>query len=492
LDDCDHKHEECRLTNKEVEYPTRLIHVGTEVAPNLQLVESKSLPAKTIASLEYIALSYRWGDEGLIGRVETTSENYQDHLKQITDTLPPTLDDAVKTTRALGVEYLWIDALCVKQGPNGDFEIEAARMETVFSSAYCVIATTSAENTNAGFLGRDSHREVGNDPRSSIVTIEVSSKNTESKSLIFVDEVFDDFQEDVRHGPLNSRGWVFQERALARRTIHFSRQQIYWECGQGIRCETLSKMKNEFESFLGDSNFPTYGLQKPGRGGDISFYERLYEQYSHLEFTHPEDRPLAISGLESRLLKGLSYHGKSSWACFGIFDAYWGHGLLWQRSSEVAQLTRLEKKQGAVLAPSWSWMGHKGGIVFIKHQPETVKWLDFEVKLPWQEDHVPHPQTTSYRGEKGLKGIARDLKVSEGENIVLDDPIAEPKSDWKCLVIGHVKDEDKKREELINHVLILQKSERAGRDDVYVRIGAGSVPGSWIDFNNSGVSVLVD
>jgi hypothetical protein len=34
-----------------------------------------------------------------------------------------------------------------------------------------------------------------------------------------------------------------QERALSRRTIHFAEGQLYWECGQGVHCETLARMR---------------------------------------------------------------------------------------------------------------------------------------------------------------------------------------------------------------------------------------------------------
>jgi hypothetical protein len=46
----------------------------------------------------------------------------------------------------------------------------------------------------------------------------------------------------VELGDLNKRGWVFQERALSRRTMYFTKTQVYWECGKGVQCETLTKM----------------------------------------------------------------------------------------------------------------------------------------------------------------------------------------------------------------------------------------------------------
>jgi hypothetical protein len=133
-------------------------------------------------------------------------------------------------TRELGVRYLWIDSLCIIQGKDGDFEDEAERMETVFSEAYCVIAASRATGTSDGFLRDRPNREVVKFKRG-------------LEDPFYVCEAIDDFQHDVIEGHFNKRGWVLQERALARRTIYFTAKQTYWECGDGVRCETLTKME---------------------------------------------------------------------------------------------------------------------------------------------------------------------------------------------------------------------------------------------------------
>jgi hypothetical protein len=46
----------------------------------------------------------------------------------------------------------------------------------------------------------------------------------------------------VLGGELHSRGWVLQEHALARRTLFFTEHQTYFECGNGVRCETSTKL----------------------------------------------------------------------------------------------------------------------------------------------------------------------------------------------------------------------------------------------------------
>ena len=104
-------------------------------------------------------------------------------------------------------------------------------MESVFASAYCTVAATSAEDSEAGFLERK-HK------------IDEESVYAEDKSgrRVYICAGVADFDLEVRNAPLNKRGWVMQERLLSRRTIHFGRSQAYWECGREVRCEDSTLM----------------------------------------------------------------------------------------------------------------------------------------------------------------------------------------------------------------------------------------------------------
>jgi hypothetical protein len=105
-------------------------------------------------------------------------------------------------------------------------------MESVFSSADCVLAASSAQGQSDGFLNNreGSHRDF----------VTFKSRNMPP---FWVCDFIDDFNQHVLEGPLNKRGWVLQERVLAHRTIYFTNKQTYWECGEGVRCETLTKME---------------------------------------------------------------------------------------------------------------------------------------------------------------------------------------------------------------------------------------------------------
>lgn len=178
--------------------------------------------------MEYAALSHPWGSPP---HFCTSPHNVKEYIHSIDVTrMPSTFRDAVTVTRELKLQYLWIDSICIVQGPRGDFNVEAKRMENVFSRAYCVLAATCATGQNDGFLGRRAERK------------HIAFQPDSRRAPVYVCEFIDDFDQHVLKSHLNQRGWALQERVLARRTIYFANRQMYWECGNGVRCETLMKM----------------------------------------------------------------------------------------------------------------------------------------------------------------------------------------------------------------------------------------------------------
>jgi hypothetical protein len=165
--------------------------------------------------------------------------NYSSRRQEIGwDDLPQTFRNAVIVTRALGIRYLWIDSICIIQQHKGchkyecdgnrDFDEEAKHMEHYYGRAYRTIATTSANDSTTGFLKTESPK-----PYFNLIGITGSS--------LYLCEI-DDFDGDVSNAEINKRGWILQERALSRRIIHFAKMQTYWECGEGIHSETLTRM----------------------------------------------------------------------------------------------------------------------------------------------------------------------------------------------------------------------------------------------------------
>jgi hypothetical protein len=136
-------HRECHPLTPANGGPLRLIEVGSGNG-NLKLVENfRQIP-------KYAALSYCWGGDQ---DYETTSTNIESYQQQLH--LSPTartIHEAILGTRKLGLEYLWIDALCIIQDKREDVDAELARMPDIYKAAYVTIIPTTSKSSATGFL----------------------------------------------------------------------------------------------------------------------------------------------------------------------------------------------------------------------------------------------------------------------------------------------------------------------------------------------------
>ncbi|KAK8112923.1 HET-domain-containing protein [Apiospora sp. TS-2023a] len=478
----------------------------------MRLIETSETPAQ---NGEYVALSHPWGDTTLYPPfctwrtdIHQDGHNVESFKQAIPfDDMPATFRHAVAVTRALGVRYIWIDSICIIQGEDGDFNDEASRMEDVFSGAYCVLAASRAEGMHDGFLGERHHR--------SFVTFARSA----DEKPISVCEPIDDFSRDVLESPLNKRGWVLQERALARRSLYFTDTQMYFECGEGIRCETLARMENPLAAFLGDPSFPQKAMHQR-RGYKIAYFQDLYKQYSRLQFTRMEDRAVAILGLENRLRKAYGTKGG-----YGIFDdgpdgGLFHRSLLWRHGVEQGNKPNLQpivfpvERRTAV--PKWSWMAYAGPIDYLLEPPfsEEMEWETRDVRPPWSR-YSPGQQTgkappdrsatsphdeESQRAVPTLAVVARDFDTHGsrfGESEVLfdtDRSASDGGGKVQCVVIAKTKkgiSRDAKKHYVLVVAADLRSPAAVGTGQKFYRLGVGYMLGRFITWNRPGSEGLV-
>ncbi|KAF1924940.1 uncharacterized protein M421DRAFT_103483 [Didymella exigua CBS 183.55] len=477
LDNCDLKHEDCgrKLSlQSSLDLPTRLIDVGTLKTPQLRLVKRRD---GAYTSARYVFLSHIWGDTSQIVpfvtlRQDPTSGRDIDHFKKVIpyDLLPRNFQDAVRCTRALGIRYLWIDA-------------------DTFGGAYCALAATRATGQNDGFLGFRL--------QSAFVTIQRKGEDP-----FYISEWIDDFQRHVIEGSLHRRGWVLQERALARRTIHFTERQTYFECGNGVRCETLASLHNTMTDFLRDPNFPEK-IMRHSRAAQIESFQSLYSLYSRLSFVRWEDRPAGIAGLEKRILRALGTKGG-----FGIFDdgdksqrESFHRSVLWYRGAEEEFRDGLKTidfpADRHIRVPSWSWMAYSGGVDYVDVPGDTVDWEFDNIAGPWTRDSITTSNPALQNSAMAIPAIVRDFNVGKqlrGEVDLRYDMARTAEADGhrpQCVIVAKDKRERSEMKKRYYMLLVVPKRSMAGRDrNFYGRIGAGYMMGKYINLD-SGTKVEI-
>jgi hypothetical protein len=277
------------------------------------------------------------------------------HTKAIAiDKLPKTFQDAVDITRRLGIDYLWIDSLCIIQNSEDDWENEASRMADIYEGAYLTIAATASVNSLEGCY------------RSSLPSIsEVGFSYTTKTGLsctIYCRQADRHFNLDVAvpghletfdEFPLLDRGWVFQERFLSPRVLHFCDPELVFECRNGARCQCNQRKSDH--GFKGDlmrlfAEGPGLEDLQPRKG-----WWAVVSRYSRLKLTYDKDILTALSGISRRV--GASQPTGDYMA--GIWKSMLPYSLFWYAFALIEQLSSGElskfRRSDTPRAPSWSW-----------------------------------------------------------------------------------------------------------------------------------------
>ncbi|KAH8731712.1 heterokaryon incompatibility protein-domain-containing protein [Phaeosphaeriaceae sp. PMI808] len=463
-----------RDAKSETTLPTRLLYVG-DSNPNVLCLYCPTQRDR----MKYVALSHCWGENPPkkdSPRFCTTDDNIEARLKWFMfSELPKTFRDAVRVTRELGIQYLWIDSLCIIQWNTEDWKHEADRMEGVYASAYCTIAATSAVDSEEGFLKRNVNNECVLVQDASSRQIYICADTDGSNNHVDIDD-FDDHVEKAR---LNTRAWVMQERVLSRRTIHFSDKQMYWECGEGVYCETLTRLESTYRKtyFMLDPNFPDR-LLASGDKRTVEFIHFLSEAYSKRHLTKKTDRRIAISGLEARIARARWCQSR-----YGIFENFLHRNLLWQRS-DGDKMERIRYESGVV--PSWSWMAYDGGIQYMDIPFGDVDW---NIKLQFNEHKHVFFNTLKRKRRLALVadiGVFRNCSLEQRDisYAVLDSNKVERGRIWydieasgdphteRCVVVGRDNREGDYGSRMKDSYYILVIGPTSV-DDEYTRVGVG-------------------
>lgn len=370
IEECVNNHDECPALN-DSHLPTRILKIQRPLnSPKVHLHESTEQDWA-----KYACLSHCWGDasQGHIP-LQTTHKNNlleQFHVNIPWEDLPRTFQDAIVVTLELGIEHLWVDSLCIIQDDDNDWKKEAASMSDVYANAFITIAATASPDSQGGLFGnaQATQRQQSYVPMKSLdgsATFPLCSRIPAQHWWQYYTpgstggEVYGVESHDAYTFPLLHRGWIFQERILSPRVLHFAKDEVILECVHGNTCQCFGEW---FQGRFGNRGLlkPHFSAQKLSSLKDqkdtetaMESWREVLEQYSILKFTFAKDRVPALAGIARFFLP--IFKGKYF---AGVWEDTLAGTLAWHLDDRVERQPRPE---GDPLVPSWSPLSSLGSI----------------------------------------------------------------------------------------------------------------------------------
>ena len=245
----------------------------------------------------YICLSHCWGSPER-HPIETTTENLSRHKFYIDfSELPRTFQEAAEVARHFAVRYLWIDSLCIVQDDEEDWRTQSAEMSDIYRGALFTIAATASPDSGYGLFHHRNLEHQGVDL--SVLTGQHRLEGTFIRTPLH-------HATDANHRPLTSRGWVFQERVLSPRVLHFDMQELLWECTHETACECKDGAEHSSNWIRLRRSFQPANLQAASKEEIFELWHDAVILYSPLNLSREDDILPAISGLAKRLQSALN------------------------------------------------------------------------------------------------------------------------------------------------------------------------------------------
>jgi hypothetical protein len=224
-------------------------------------------------------------------------------------------------------------------------------MADIFRKSFLTIAATAGSDSSAGlFTTKAAPISVpGTDGQTQ--TVFVRRKILHVKNWAIRDHNKGDFR-------LFTRGWVFQERILSPRVLHFGPHELFWECNQQSLCQCGETTHKDERFSLTKS--PLHAKFTNSVAEELQHSWRdLIEEYSSLYLTIPSDKMWAIAGLMSDM--SLRRTGEQYVA--GLWSGSLQTDLLWiaitesHLSSDGEEFCEpyMSYRREGWRAPSWSW-----------------------------------------------------------------------------------------------------------------------------------------
>ncbi|KAL5405542.1 hypothetical protein PMIN03_008399 [Paraphaeosphaeria minitans] len=361
IKNCAETHENCNNHRKSNFVPTRLVDLGME---NTNMVRIVNTAKKNITG-PYLTLSHSWGPPTFL---QLRRENEIELMGQGVgiSKLTTNFQQAISVAKFIGIRYIWIDSLCIMQGPGGDFKSEGQLMHKVYRHSHCNIAVADSSDSEGGLFRQRNPTNI----LPMRIEADGTGKLPRGTWRILEDDLWG---KKLLATKIYTRGWVFQERMLSPRILHFADSQIFWDCSTLSACEALPRglphsldakastdrnWRGRMQRMLFDTP-QKYDVPVIGANDDSieNFWRSALLSYTSCNLTDQGDKSVAIWSIAKlvRDVLGERYGG-------GLWESNLEEQLAWHSYGVVsASDGRLPELQSRY--PSWSWASMKGPIV---------------------------------------------------------------------------------------------------------------------------------
>lgn len=348
--------------------PTRLLDLGSETSAwppkRICIIASKTLRDAVDFERRYVTLSHCWGPSPSFAQLN------QDNLEEWMTTGIPwaeccsnkNFEEALHVARNLGVRYIWIDSLCIIQHNEEDWKGEAPMMRDIYRNSFCNIAASdSADGYGGLFRARD-----GADVAAPVYSGRVGTSIPLLAGRTWRIVSGSMWKRELLGQPLYKRGWVFQERMLAPRILHFCRSQVFWDCATASACETFpeglpaqldgsARIDRRWRAWLGA---PT--PEARGNMNVDTFWSAAVSAYTGNDLTFHKDKLSAVQGVGNIVAEAM-HEAWGDWHA-GLWSTRLENQLAWT-VVHPAEASRPVSQAGEALKfPSWSWTSIQGQV----------------------------------------------------------------------------------------------------------------------------------
>ncbi|KAI0376540.1 HET-domain-containing protein [Hypomontagnella monticulosa] len=300
--------------------PRRLIHIKSLEGGLVELHETSDAFRKS-----YVALSYCWGDTNSLKTMKSNIRSLTDgfNLTQ----LSMAAQDAVHITWKLGLEYLWVDALCIVQDCDKDWAEQSAMMCSIYEQAYLTIVASSTSSADISFLNHprppNFQYRVASEPDLMLVA-RAKCRNGHHHDTVLVPP-----------DPILTRGWALQESILSTRAIFYSTEELQWKCASGRSCECREEPARFQAPGLNQHKIPLQWLT-------------IVLMYTERKLKFPKDKLPAMSGICQVINRLTGWHYLA-----GLWVEHLIGHLLWRRGPLNGDMQPPILTE--FMAPTFSW-----------------------------------------------------------------------------------------------------------------------------------------